>query len=267
MADAHEPVDTAIREIDRAQSRARSRLVRQVSTAEEKDYFKSVVYAWTRTHRVLVRANSATADLTDVDDGYRRILTATSKNAARTTYIDALKDAKSALVELRSSLLLPAAADSAAPTSDIAPDFSSLASDPTMQDILKRRWEECQRCLSANAHLAATVMMGGLLEALFVSRANKMSDKSPLFKAKTTPIDSRTRKPLPLTDWTLRPFIDVGHELKWITKSGKDVAEILRDYRNYVHPEKERSHGVALGQSDSSMFWEITKLLTRQLLS
>jgi hypothetical protein len=109
-------------------------------------------------------------------------------------------------------------------------------------------------------------MMGGLLEALFVSRANKMPDKSPLFKAKATPIDSQTRKPLQLKEWTLRPYVDVGHEMGWITKSGKDVAEVLRDYRNYIHPEKERSHGVMLTSADSTMFWEITKMLARQLL-
>src|SRR6266508_3631639 len=57
------------------------------------------------------------------------------------------------------------------------------------------------------------------------------------------PIDQRTKKPLPLPEWTLRPYIDVAHEICWITRSGKDVAAVLRDYRNYVHPEKQRSHG------------------------
>ena len=96
---------------------------------------------------------------------------------------------------------------------------------------------------------------------------NRLSDKSPLFKAKATPLDPKTKKPLDnLRDWTLASYLDVGHELKWITRSGKDVGVVLRDYRNYVHPEKERAHGVVLGIEDSSMFWEVTKSLTRQLL-
>ena len=94
-----------------------------------------------------------------------------------------------------------------------------------------------------------------------------MSNKSPLFRAKSTPIDSRTKKPLALPEWTLRPYIDVGAELNWITSSGKDVAAVLRDYRNYIHPEKERSHGVSLNEHDSAMFWEVTKSLARQLLA
>ncbi len=147
-----------------------------------------------------------------------------------------------------------------------APDFSTLAGDPVMRGVLERRWVECQRCIAAEAHLAATVMMGGLLEALFVARANRLADKSPLFKARATPIDPRTKKPLDLRDWALAAYLDVGYELQWITRSGKDVGVVLRDYRNYVHPEKERSHGVVLGPDDSGMFWEVTKSLIRQVL-
>jgi hypothetical protein len=66
-------------------------------------------------------------------------------------------------------------------------------------------------------------MMGGLLEALFVARANLMTNKTPLFRAKATPIDSKTKKPLALPEWTLRPYIDVAAELGWISRSGKDV--------------------------------------------
>ncbi len=150
---------------------------------------------------------------------------------------------------------------------EVAPDFGRLASDPAMKAILERRWNECQRCLRARAPLAATVMMGGLLETLFVARANLMTNKAPLFRAKATPIDSKTKKPLALPEWTLRPYIDVGAELGWISRSGKDIAGVLRDYRNYVHPEKERSHGVRLNDHDSNMFWELTKSLTQQLLS
>jgi len=147
-----------------------------------------------------------------------------------------------------------------------APAFGPLAADPQMQAILTRRWEECTRCLLASAPLAATVMMGGLLEALFVSRANKLADKSALFRSPAAPIDSKTKKALDLRQWTLAPYIDVGHDLGWISRSAKDVAAILRDYRNYVHPEKERAHGVNLSGDDAAMLWEITKSLSKELL-
>jgi hypothetical protein len=120
--------------------------------------------------------------------------------------------------------------------------------------------------VKADAHLAAIVMMGGLLEALFVARANKMPLKDPLVKAGSAPKDKTTGKTLNYQEWTLDAYIKVAHELKWITESAKEVADVLKEYRNYVHPEKERRHGVVLAFNDSSMFWQVTKALVRQLL-
>jgi len=42
--------------------------------------------------------------------------------------------------------------------------------------------------------------------------------------------------------------------------------ESTYNYRNYIHPEKERSRGVDLNEHDSGMFWEVTKSLAHQLL-
>lgn len=263
---ALDAIDSAIGEVAKARKAVLSKKSKQVFSGEELDYLKSIAYAWMKTHRKTVSAEAPVADLSAVDSPYDVILKSTAKNAARSTYGNALKEAKSALVTLRSAVMSSNSQSQIQSTQESPPDFAPLAADQPMREILTRRWQECQKCIAAGAHLAATVMMGGLLEALFVSRANKMPDKAPLFKANNTPIDSRTKKPLQLNEWTLRPYIDVGHELRWITKSGKDVAEVLRDYRNYVHPEKERSHGVMLTSADSAMFWEIAKVLARQLL-
>jgi hypothetical protein len=268
MKSAAEAADEAIGEVDRARKRLAKGTSKQISQADDIDYLKSVCYAWFNSHRkaVVASAASASPDATiAVDRLYQKVFDSTAKNAARTTYVAALKSAKGALAELRSALVLSPAA--AAPSAlDAPPDFVSLVGDPQMQSILVERWEECQKCLSIGAHLAATVMMGGLLEALFVARANQLADKSPLFTAKTTPIDKKTNRALPLPEWTLRPYIDVGHELGWISKSAKEVAEVLRDYRNYIHPEKQRSHGVRLEAQDGRMFWDVTRHLVVQLL-
>ncbi len=258
-------IELALSQVDVARKKIARGSSKQITQTDAVDYLKSIAYSWFRTHRPVLESRLATTAVGLVDAPHQRVLDATNKASARTTYLAALRDAKDALTALRSVALT-----SQAPTAigyDAAPDFSPLASDATMRDILARRWEECQRCIRADAHLAATVMMGGLLEALFIARGNQLVDKSPLFRAKATPIDYKTKKPLQLSDWTLRPYIEVGQELGWISRSGKDVAEVLRDYRNYVHPEKERSHGVTLNEHDSSMFWQLTKSLANQLLA
>ena len=200
--------------------------------------------------------------LADVSTAYQIIMDAAEKNSVKKTYLDAMGSAKDALLKLRGQVIVA----EGNPATDIAPDFSPLVGDELMRGILERRWDECMKCVAAHANLASIVMMGGLLEALFVARANKLANKSPLFKASTAPIDPKTRKPLDLRDWTLRPYLDVGHELEWITRSAKDVAAVLCEYRNYVHPEKERRHNIVLQAQDSVMLWGVTKSLVHQLL-
>ena len=64
----------------------------------------------------------------------------------------------------------------------------------------------------------------------------------------------------------LKDYIDVVHELGWITASAKDVGAVLRDYRNYIHPQRQLSHGVHLRLDDAELFWEIRKSISRQVI-
>src|SRR5438876_3827275 len=89
-------------------------------------------------------------------------------------YISTLKRIGDSLAQLRSDNVVKLSAAPQAPqpatTPDLPPDFSPLISDAQMKAILERRWVECTACVAANAPLAATVMMGGLLEGLLLAR-------------------------------------------------------------------------------------------------
>lgn len=103
-------------------------------------------------------------------------------------------------------------------------------SDPKMQQaILPRRWLECVSCVQAKAPLAATVMMGGLLETVLLARVHQAANKAPIFSAAAAPKEGTTGKTKPLGEWALKNYIDVAHELKWITVSVKSVSEVLRE--------------------------------------
>jgi hypothetical protein len=93
-----------------------------------------------------------------------------------------------------------------------------------------------------------------------------MENKGPLVRALSAPRDKRTGRTLDYQEWMLDSYIKVGHELGWITDSAKQVADVLKEFRNYVHPAKELRHGVSLALNDSAMFWNVTKALARQLL-
>lgn len=266
MLTASEAIDAAIQEVTTARALVFKVRGKQVRGADVVATLKSTAHVWFNTHRPAIAAGAATLDLTPADGHYTNVLNSTARHAAKQTYLDALRDAKAALIAIRAAALVAPVAPVAANTDDLAPDFSPLAGNQEMRDILTRRWYECHKCVKADAHLAAIVMMGGLLEALFVARANKLADKKPLINAASAPKDGTTGKTLDYQGWMLDSYIKVAHELKWITESAKDVADVLKEYRNYIHPEKERRHGVVLALNDSSMFWQVTKALTRQLL-
>jgi hypothetical protein len=109
-------------------------------------------------------------------------------------------------------------------------------------------------------------MMGGLLEGLLLAKINQLPNKAAVFSAIATPKDPKTGKALQLKEWGLKNYIDVAHELGWITKTTKDIGEVVRDYRNYIHPQKELSHGISLEPGDAHMLWEVAKSITVQLL-
>src|SRR5690349_21206281 len=97
-----------------------------------------------------------------------------------------------------------------------------------MLSILERRWKETLACKRAGADLAATVMLGGLLEALFLARINRMSTQKAVFTAAAAPKDHKTGNTRPLKEWGLKDYLDVANELGWIRQSAKDVGEVLR---------------------------------------
>ena len=170
MPTVHEAIDAAIGEATAARKRVSKIRTNQVRGVDEIATLKATAQTWFHTHRPVVTIGAPNVDLVAVDECFTTVLDATAKYAAKTTYLNALKDAKTALIAVRATALVAPAAAAGADTDDLAPDFSPLAGNQQMRDILTRRWNECAKCVKADAHLAAIVMMGGLLEALFVAR-------------------------------------------------------------------------------------------------
>ncbi len=269
MADALDAIEAAIREVSKIRQSVMRKKSKQVPSADEIDQLKSVAFAWFRSHQPVVGVHPSKLDLSYVDLAYRTIMDSTGRHAARSTYLNALQKAKGALVKTRGFIATnfhaaPAVTTNA--TNAAPPNFAPLAADAKMQMILQRRWDEVQRCLASESNLAATVMMGGLLESLLLARINSSPDKAAVFKAKTVP-RNKAGKALTLPEWKLIHMVDVAHEFAWITKSAKSVGNVLRDFRNYIHPHKEYTDAVQILDEDASMFWEVTKSIARHVLA
>jgi len=268
MNAADEAIFAAIREAELLRKRTKKSLAPQVR-GSERDIVRATALSWFNNHRKQLAMVLRDEDLAEVDWEYKQVMEASHRSASRARYLDHLKHIGDLLVSLRAdNVLRLSAAPSAASTVtvDPSPDFSPLISDQKMQVILERRWLECDACVDAKAPLAATVMMGGLLEGLLMARVLREKNQAPVFNAKTAPKDKQGKTLPHLRDWTLQDFIAVAHELKWITTTVKDVGVILRDYRNYIHPQKELSHGIVLNPSDARLLCQIGKTVVRQVI-
>lgn len=263
--DAHAELDSAIREVDALRRNLKKGKGLQVRASSEVDLCKATALAWFNSHYPVVRDAVGEDICSGASAKFHTLLGLTDKASARTKYDQLLKAIKTELSGLRKFAVVSTSSQVQS-SSDQVPDFTNLIGDKRMQGILSERWRECVICVESRAPLAATVMMGGLLETLLLARFNKESNKSVIFNAATAPKDKKTKKTLQLKEWTLRNYLDVGHELTWISRSTKDVGEVVRDFRNYIHPYKQASHGVTLVSDDAKLFWQISKEIVRQLL-
>jgi hypothetical protein len=270
VADGQVTIDAAVAEADSLRKVLKRQNGKQVKSEDERQIIKATALAWFKKHRPVIVAILGEDQVSDADALYRGLIEATGRATTRAKYLDALRAVKIRLGVLQSdhviSLTAPSSTQPPAGTSDNPPQFSPLISDPKMQAILAQRWQECVICVNSGAPLAATVMMGGILEGLLLAKINQLSNKGPVFTAKAAPKDKNTGQTLPLKDWGLKNYIDVAPELKWITTTAKDIGEVMRDYRNYIHPQKQFSHGFNLVQGDAHMLWEIAKSLILQIV-
>jgi hypothetical protein len=262
-------IESAITEAQRLHKILSRQKGTQVRSTDDQQIARATAHAWFNSHRAVIADLLGSDPIKPVDDLHRALLASAARSTLRSRYLAILREIKKKLGALQVDHVIALGATPAAksgPTPDTAPMFSPLISEPKMQAILTKRWQECGICVKANAPLAATVMMGGLLEGLLLAKINQLPDKAPVFSAAAAPIDSKTRKPLQLKEWGLKNYIEVAHELGWITKTTKDIGEVMRDYRNYIHPQKELSHGIVLEVGDAQMLWEVAKSIAMQLL-
>lgn len=266
MPSIGDALDESLSAVERLRKSLAKSKTKQVVSGDERSVIKATAFAWFKSCRPLMNQLPTTDHIQEADRLYQSILEEAEKATLRTRYLEQLKTLKGVMVKARSQALVLATSgaiiDQGIPTS---PNFAGLIPDPAMQAILARRWSEAWNCIGAKAFLAGTVMMGALLEALLLARINRLADKSPVFTSKCAPKD-KTGKTRPLQEWTLNSYIDVAHDLGWIGKASRDIGVVLRDYRNFIHPEKELSQGVSVGEADSRMFGAILSALADQII-
>ncbi len=147
---------------------------------------------------------------------------------------------------------------------DVPPNFSQLVVDDTLAAILALRWKEAQKCVNAEAFLAAIVMMGSILEGVLLHKVE--SNLKVANQSRSAPKDNRRGKPRPIHDWGLSALIDVAHDVGWLQGDVRRFSHALRQSRNLVHPYMERLERDRPDKDTCSISWQVVRAAVADLL-
>lgn len=267
MENRIDTIDDTLGSLDNLKKLLIKKKVLFVSSSSEVNLVKATAYAWLRTSRCKFDGLPKVLDISIIDDYYCNLLSLSDKRAKRSAYKTLIAKLRNALISFRSELIKITVSDEVIVGVSEMPDFSTLISSAEMIAILERRWKEIEKCIKCEAPLSATVMMGGLLESILITVVNTIKDKTSLFQQKATPLISGTKKPKPLAEWMLKDYIDVFCQIKILSSPTAEISRVIRDYRNYIHPEKELRAGESIDMEDAKLFWATTTSLISQILS
>ena len=142
------------------------------------------------------------------------------------------------------------------------PNFLTLKLEPGIGELLEKRWQETQICVDREAYLAAIIMMGSLLEGLFL--AVLQANPSQANQYQSTPKD-KTGKVKNFADWKLSEMIDVAHGIGWIGLDVKRFSHVLREFRNLIHPYEQMLNRANPDADTCKISWLVVQATTNDL--
>ncbi|MFC5200561.1 hypothetical protein [Streptomyces kaempferi] len=115
--------------------------------------------------------------------------------------------------------------------------ITDLVDDPDLASAVQLRLDEARICQQHGAYTAAVIMLGSLLEGVLVHAADSRPASQPLTRTRNTP---------------LQELIQHAHDNHWIDQDAKMASDLLRTYRNLVHPlhEKRTRHSADFDTAD-----------------
>jgi hypothetical protein len=103
-------------------------------------------------------------------------------------------------------------------------NFDFIA-DENFRVILKRDFEELNKCLESESSKSVLILAGSIIEAVLID-----------YFTNFPPNATTSNKVLTLD---LSSLVDLAFESKLISSSTKDLSTVVRNYRNLIHPGRE----------------------------
>jgi len=112
------------------------------------------------------------------------------------------------------------------------------ASSPDAIDIIKRDLREARVCQKNRAYKATMVMCGSALECALLEY---LSSRSQEAKAAYIKINGKSKN---MIEWDLGDALPVSRELHVFSDETYKLCDLLRSYRNLIHPSVERRKSI-----------------------
>jgi hypothetical protein len=142
------------------------------------------------------------------------------------------------------------------------PDFQKLGLEYGIGVLLAQRWDEAQKCVDSEAFLAATIMMGSLLEGLLLGVCQRFPREANSSPSTPRNKDGKVRQ---FHEWTLSQLIDVAHNNGWVDLDVKKFSHALREFRNLIHPYEQMLSGTNPDIDTCNISWLVVQAAVNDL--
>jgi hypothetical protein len=102
--------------------------------------------------------------------------------------------------------------------------MADILNDPALAAVAQQRLDEARTCHANQAYMATIIMLGSLLESILVGIVADRLAGPP---------------PRPLDQIGLQDLINLAHREGWIQVDVQKGSELIRTYRNLVHPRAQ----------------------------
>ncbi|MFF0623806.1 hypothetical protein [Streptomyces sp. NPDC004296] len=137
------------------------------------------------------------------------------------------------------------------PRVELKVSVTEVVSDPALAATVQLRLDEARTCYEHGAYTSAVIMLGSLLEGVLAHAAHVRA--------------AGVRTPKPLGKMGLNDFVDFAYQNKWIEHDAKLASELVRHYRNLVHPLAEKRTGHSPNRDTLDMCWPVVNATLNDL--
>jgi hypothetical protein len=125
---------------------------------------------------------------------------------------------------------------------DLKVSMDQVVSDPNLAAVIQQRLDEARLCHDCGAYIATIIMLGSLLEGVLLFAAEERLAGPP---------------PKPFDRMALQDLIALARRERWIQVDVKMGSELIRSYRNLVHPRAQVRMGAPPDSDMVDICWPV----------